>query len=528
MKNKVNFGEEARKKLIEGVNILADAIRVTLGARGKNVIIEDYKGGVIITNDGVTVARSIDLEDSMQNMGASLVREACSNTESVAGDGTSTAAILTQDMIKGGVKYLAAECNPMDLKRGMDKACSKLIQIIEDDAIQIAVTSKEVAQIATISANNDLEMGELIAEAFKKVGSDGVISVKDSSTDKTYIEVVEGAEYERGYISPFFVNTSDNKAKLDNPYILVCDHQVTEARQLIPIIEKVKQLDNRPLLIISDEISEDVLQVLVLNQSKGLINICCVKAPDIGDARIDALRDIATITGGTYISQGMDMKLGEDITIDMLGSADGVEVTSDTMAIIGGDGETEKISELIDRVKHLSSTETDSYKLTKLQKRLGKLITGVAIINIGAPTETELSEKKHRLDDALSATRSALLEGIIPGGGIKFIKIAPQLDDLEVSNDDERLGVNIVRDAIKSPFNQIMVNAGESAIEIYKEVLKRPDDEGYDVQKREYVNMIDAGIIDPARVTKAALKHSVSIASMLLTTEAVVSNIEND
>ena len=527
MKNKVNFGEDARRKLIEGVNIIADAIRVTLGARGKNVIIEDYKGGVIITNDGVTVARSIDLEDPMQNMGASLVREACSNTESIAGDGTSTAAILTQDMIKGGVRYLASECNPLDLKRGMDKACNKLIEIIEKDAIHIDVNSKEVAQIASISSNNDSEMGNLIAEAFSKVGPDGVISMKDSATDKTFIELVEGAEYERGYISPYFINTSDNKSVLENPYILISDHNVSTAKQLIPIIDQVNKT-GRPLLIITDEMEEDVLQVLVLNQSKGLINVCCVKAPEIGDARIDSLRDIATITGGTFVSHGMNMKLGEDITLDMLGEADRVDVTSSTTAIIGGYGDSEEINQLIDKVKNLISTETDSYALTKLQKRLGKLLTGVAVINIGAPTETELSEKKHRLDDALSATRSALLEGIIPGGGIKFIKIASQLDDIEVSNPDERLGVNIVRDAIKSPFNQIMKNAGESELEILKEVLKRGETDGYDVQKREYVNMIDAGIIDPARVTKAALKHSVSIASMLLTTEAVISNVENN
>jgi len=528
MNNKIDTGAAARDKIIAGVDLIANAIRITLGAKGKNVMFEsNVKGGSYFTNDGVTVARNIDPADNMESMGAGLVREAASKTEAEAGDGTSTASILTQAMIKAGQKYLSLGASPTDLKRGMQKACDKLIKLISDDAVQIKHNSKEIQQVATISANNDEVMGKFIAETIAKVGHDGVITVQDGSDNETKVVVVEGAEYDRGYITPYCANNETlDKAIMRNPYVLVTDRRINSFRDLLPILDKINK--QKPLLLISDEIDPEVLRTIIMNLSQAIIDIVCIKAPEIGDARIDALRDIATITGATYISEGKDMKLGDDVTIEMLGRCEAIEVDSDTTTLIGGYGDADEINGLIDQVKSRLKKEDDVYRKSKLEQRLAKLVGGVAVIYVGAPTQSELEEKKFRLDDALSATRSAIEEGIVPGGGVQLLKCMQSLSRIKTENEDEKLGIKVIQDAIKEPFLQILKNADESSEVILNEVMKAGSNIGYNVRTGEYVDMMEAGIVDPAKVTKSAVKNAVSIAAMFLTTEVIISNINED
>lgn len=525
MNNKIDTGIKAREEVMVGVNEISDAIRVTLGAKGKNVMIETFQGGTIFTNDGVTVAKSVqEFKSKLASMGAGLVREVASKTEEEAGDGTSTASILLQSIINEGHKALALGTSPSDLKRGMQKACDVITEHISSCSKKIKHDSKEIEQIATISANNDKDMGKLISETIDKVGYDGLISVQDGSDNETKVVIVEGAKYDRGFISPYFANNdTQDKAIMKNPYVLVTDRHINSFRDLLPILDKINK--ERPLLVISDEIDPEVLRTITLNVSQSIIDIVCIKAPELGDMRIDALRDISTMTGATYISEGKNMKLGEDISIDMLGRCESIEVDSDTTTLIGAFGDQDEINGIIKQVKSKIKEEKDAYRKSKLQQRLSKLSEGIAVIYVGAPTQSELEEKKFRLDDALSATRSAIEEGIVPGGGIQLISCIPMLTNLESSltNEGEKIGVKVMQKAIKEPFIQILKNADEPSEVIFDTIMKGDKNLGYNVVKGEFVDMLADGIIDPAKVTKSAIKNAVSVGSMFLMTEVVIS-----
>jgi chaperonin GroEL len=511
MSNKIDSGSEAREKIIAGVDAIANAIRITLGAKGKNVMFEStVKGGFYFTNDGVTVARSADPGNGMEAMGAGLIREVASKTESEAGDGTSTASILTQAMIKIGHKYLELGASPTDIKRGMQKACDKIIEVLESEAVQIKHDSKEIKQVATVSSNNDEEMGAFIAEVIEQVGYDGLITVQDGSDNETKVVILEGAEYDRGFLNPYFANNeTQDKAIMRNPYVLVTDRMITSFRDLLPILDKVNK--EAPVLVISDEIDPEVLRTITLNLSQSRIDIVCIKAPELGDMRIDALRDIATLTGATYISEGKDMKMGEAITLEMLGRCETIEVDADSTTLIGGFGDQDEINGLIEQVRARIEAETVPYKLTKLEQRLAKLVGGVAVIYVGAPSQSELEEKKFRLDDALSATRSAIEEGIVPGGGVTLLNCVRPLDGIVVENDDEGLGVKIVQEAIKEPFMQILINADCSPEVILNEVMKSESGIGYNVRTGKYVDMMKDGIIDPVKVTKSGSSRGLCV-----------------
>jgi len=529
MSKQIIFNKEAREKLMSGANKLADAVRVTLGAKGRNVMIGEGMHAAFVTNDGVTVARSVELDDPIENMGAYFLKEAAAKTEDMAGDGTTTATILTQSMLKSGMKYLAADANPMDLKRGMHKALDKLIEIIDKDSKKIAHNDSEVKHVATISANNDDFIGGLIAEAISKVGASGIISVESSTGIETKVEIVEGTEFDRGYISPYFMNNIEKKtADLEEALILVTDNKIFSMRELLPILEKVgKSSKKSPLLIISDEIDSNVVPTIVLNHSQGLINVACVKAPGFGDIRVSMLEDIAAITGATFISSNKGMKL-EDTTLEMLGSASRVVVAKDKTSIIGGYGETEEIESRINQIEELLTKEDDSYNIERLKERLSRLVGGAAVLYIGGATETEMEEKKFRVDDALSATKAALSDGIVPGGGVELVLASIKDLNLTLENRDEELGVDIVVSSLKEPMFQILRNAGLPAEGVHEKVCNMNNGSGFDVRRNEFVNMIDKGIIDPAKVTKSALTNAVSISSMILTTEAIISKKPNE
>lgn len=527
MSNKVKFGNDARIKLIEGINLAGDSVRPTLGARGKNIIIEMVQGGSLIVNDGVSVLRNLDPKDNEINMGVGLVREGSAQSEEEAGDGTTTVSILIQAMINNGMKYITAGTSSVDIKNGMKKAGDFLISLIEEDAITIDKDDSRLADVATVSANNDSELGQMIALLFARVGKEGVIDVQDSNDNTTRISDVEGAEYDRGFVSPYFTNNNArDKAILKEPYVLVTDSRIDSSRDLLPILDKINR--QAPLLIFSDEISDDVMGTLTLNQSQGLINICCVKAPGIGDDRIDNLRDIAAITGATYINSGMQMKLGESVTMEMLGKCDKVVVDQKSTKLIGGYGDENAINEVIDGLRQRINEEEDNYKESKLNQRLSRMLGGVSVIYVGAPTETELEEKKLRIDDAIQATRAALSDGILPGGGIMLASYTTKLDKIEVDNEGERFGVKVVMESITDPFLQIMENAGLSGEVILEKVMSKPKSYGYDVRAMEYCDMIERGIIDPAKVTKSAVNNAISIASMVLTTEVLISEIRDN
>jgi len=517
----LKFNEEARRALERGVNKVADAVRITLGPKGRNVVIEKSWGSPTITNDGVSIAKEIDLEDKFENLGAQLVKEVASKTNDVAGDGTTTATVLAQSMIREGLKNVAAGANPILLKRGIDKATETVAKFIKDHAKKLS-GREDIAHVASISANNP-EIGELIAEAMDKVGEDGVITVEDSKTLETYVEFTEGMQFDRGYISPYFVTDAEKmEVELKEPFILITDKKLSAVRPLIPILEKVAQT-GRPILVIAEDVEGEALTTLVLNKLKGTLMACAVKAPGFGDRRKAMLQDIAILTGGTVISDELGINL-EDVTLEDLGRADLVRVKKDDTIIIGGKGKPEEIKKRIAQIKSQIEQTTSEYEKETLQERMAKLAGGVAVIKVGAATETELKEKKHRIEDALSATRAAVEEGIVPGGGVTLLRARKVVEEVMSKLDgDEKIGASIVYKALEAPIRQIAENAGYDGAVIVERVLSSKDfSYGFDALRGEYVDMFKAGIIDPAKVTRSALQNAASIAGMLLTTEVLV------
>ncbi len=515
------FDEEARRGLERGVNKVADAVKVTLGPRGRNVVLDKKWGAPTITKDGVTVAKEIELKDPFENQGAQLVREVASKTNDVAGDGTTTATVLAQSMVTEGLRNVAAGGNPMAIRKGIDAAVEKAVGILKDKAIQIT-EKEEVASVASI-AGNDKEIGNYIAEAMDKVGKDGVITVEESKGTDTTLEFTEGMQFDKGYISPYFVTDPERmEAILEDAAILIYEKKISSAQDLVPVLEKVAQ-SRKPLLIIAEDIDGEALATLVVNKIRGILNVCAVKAPGFGDRRKAMLGDIAVLTGGQFISEDLGIKL-ENITPDMFGAAKRIVVTKDNTTLVEGNGTSEAVLGRISQIKAQIETTDSNYDREKLQERLAKLSGGVAVLKVGAATETELKEKKHRFEDALSATRAAVEEGIVPGGGATLVKIAPELDSLaKASKDDEyRVGVNIVRRALEEPLRQIAANAGLEGSVIVDKVRSLEWGKGLDASTEEYVDLVKAGIVDPVKVTRSALQNAASIASMILSTEAIV------
>jgi len=518
------YREEARRALERGVNILADAVKVTLGPKGRNVVLEKKWGSPTITNDGVTIAREIELEDPFENMGAQLLKEVATKTNDVAGDGTTTATVLAQAMIREGLKNVAAGANPQLLKKGMDRAVAVAVEEIRRLARPVE-TRDAIAQVASISAA-DKEIGELIAQAMEKVGRDGVISVEESKSMGTTLEVVEGMQFDRGYLSPYMVTDTDRmEAVLENPYILLTDRKISAVHDLIPVLEKVMRT-GRPLVIIAEDVEGEALATLVVNKIRGVLQVAAVKAPGFGDRRKAMLGDMAVLTGGRVISEDLGIKL-ENVTLDMLGQAGKVHITKDETVIVDGRGSKEAIEARVAQIRR-EMEETDSdYDREKLQERLAKLAGGVAVIKVGAATETELKERKHRIEDALSATRAAVEEGIVPGGGTVYVSLQKKLDEIEAEG-DERTGVQIVRRALEEPLRQIAVNAGLEGAVIVQRVRELPQGHGFDALSGQFVDMVQAGIIDPAKVTRSALENAASIAGMVLTTETLIADAPED
>ena len=522
MAKEVIFGEEARRHMKAGIDKLADAVRITLGPRGRNVIIDKKFGSPDITNDGVTIAQEQEYKDSFENMGAQLVKEVASKTNDIAGDGTTTATILAHAMIEEGFKNLAAGANPMELKRGLEKGSEKLVESLSKQSRALK-TKEETAQVATISANDEA-IGAIIADAMEAVGEDGVITVEDSDTIKTYYEVVEGMQFDREYISPYFVTDPKKmEVMMENPHILITDQELKNAADLVPLLEKVAQ-SGKPILIIAKDVTGEALTTLVLNKLKGTLTSCAVKAPGFGDRRKAMLEDLAVLTGGSVIAEDAGMQL-KDTTLDMLGHAERVKVDSDNTTLVGGGGSTEAIKGRIEQIEAQIDTTDSDYDREKLEERKAKLAGGVAVIKVGAPTETELSEKKHRMEDALEATKAAVDEGILPGGGVALVNGAGSLDNLKLKN-DEVVGLNILRKALEAPLRQLANNAGfEGAIVVERVKAEKPG-VGFDVISENYRDMFDAGIVDPMKVTRAALQNAISISGMLLTTDALVAEVK--
>jgi chaperonin GroEL len=535
MAKQIVHGEESRAAILRGVNQLADAVKITLGPKGRNVVLDKKYGSPTITKDGVTVAKEIELKDARENMGAQMVREVASKTSDVAGDGTTTATVLAQAIFREGVKTVAAGANPMALKRGIDKAVERATREIKK--MSKPVTGDMIAQVGTISANGDHSIGELIAEAMDKVGKDGVITVEESKTMETALEVVEGMQFDRGYLSPYFITDAETmKAVLENPVILLSEKKISAMRDMLPILEQVAKL-GKPILIIAEDVEGEALATLVVNRLRGTINVAAVKAPGFGDRRKAMLEDIAVLTGGKVISEDLGIKL-ENVKLEDLGSARRVTIDKENTTIIDGGGET---SDLHGRVKTLKAQIEDStsdYDREKLQERLAKLVGGVAIIRVGAATETELNEKKARVEDAMHATRAAVEEGIVPGGGVVYIRAAKALDKFKLFEDnenepagdaDEQIGVNIVKRALEEPLRQIVSNAGkEGAVIVEKVRLEKNPNIGYNAVTEKFEDLVAAGVIDPAKVTRCALQNAASIAGLMLTTEALISELPED
>ncbi len=516
------FDTDARDKLKKGVDALADAVKVTLGPKGRNVIIDKKFGAPTVTKDGVSVAKEIELKDPIENMGAQLVKEVASKTADQAGDGTTTATVLAQAIFTTGIKNVAAGANPMDLKRGIDKAVRNVVKYLKDSSKQVN-SSKEIAQVATISANNDQEIGNMIAEAMDKVGKDGVITVEEAKGTETEVKIVEGMQFDRGYLSPYFVtNTEKMEAELENPYILIYDKKISAMKDLLPILEATAQT-GKPLLIISEEVDGEALATLVVNKIRGTLKIAAVKAPGFGDRRKAMLEDIAVLTGGVVISEERGYKL-ENATIDYLGTAEKVIIDKDNTTVVNGSGKTDDIKARINQIKQQIENTTSDYDKEKLQERLAKLSGGVGILYIGAATEVEMKEKKDRVDDALHATRAAVEEGVVVGGGTAFIRALSTLDKVDTVNEDEKTGVNIVRTALEAPLRTIVANAGIESSIIVQKVKDLKGDEGFNARTNEYENLVKSGVIDPTKVTRLALENAASIAALLLTTECVVAD----
>ncbi|NIJ53312.1 chaperonin GroEL [Dyadobacter arcticus] len=522
MSKKIFFDTEARDKIKRGVDTLADAVKVTLGPRGRNVVIDKKFGSPSITKDGVTVAKEIDLKDPIENMGAQLVKEVASKTADSAGDGTTTATVLAQAIYSIGVKNVAAGANPMDLKRGIDKAVSVIVKNLESQKKNIS-TSKEIAQVATISANHDEEIGQMIAEAMEKVGKEGVITVEEARGTETEVKTVEGMQFDRGYLSPYFVtNTEKMEAELERPYILISEKKVSSMKELLPVLEAVAQT-GRPLLILSEDVDGEALATLVVNKIRGALKVAAVKAPGFGDRRKAMLEDIAIITGGTVISEERGFKL-ENATLEYLGTCEKAIIDKDNTTLVNGAGNSEDIQGRVNQIKAQIENTTSDYDREKLQERLAKLSGGVAILYIGAATEVEMKEKKDRVDDALHATRAAVEEGIVAGGGVAYIRAAAALEGMQGNNEDETTGINIIRVALESPLRTIVSNSGQEPSVVLQKIKEGTGSYGYNAKDNVYTDLLEAGIIDPKKVSRLALENAASIAGLLLTTECVIAD----
>jgi len=526
MAKQIVFDTEARNALKRGVDKLANAVKVTMGPKGRNVVLEKSFGAPTVTKDGVTVAREVDLENKLENVGAQMVKEVASKTSDVAGDGTTTATVLAQSILNAGLKSVTAGANPMDLKRGADAAVQKVVAHLR--SLSVDTEDKDrITQVASISANNDHAIGELIADAFERVGKDGVITVEEAKGTETFLEVVEGMQFDRGYLSPYFVTDADNmEAVLEDPYILIHDKKISTMKDLLPVLEKVAQTGN-PLLVIGEDVEGEALATIVVNKLRGTLKVAAVKAPGFGDRRKAMLEDIAVLTGGTVISEEKGYRL-ENATLDQLGRAARVVINKDDTTVVDGAGDNEQIKARAQQIRQQTESSTSDYDREKLQERLAKLAGGVAVLKIGAATEPEMKEKKARVEDALQATRAAAEEGILVGGGVAYIRALSALEDVDTINEDQRIGVSIIRRALEEPLRQLAQNAGLEGSIIVQRVRESEGNHGFNVQTETYENLFDAGVIDPTKVTRTALENAVSVAALLLTTESVIADRQSE
>ena len=522
----VQFGNEVRQKMVNGVNVLANAVRVTLGPKGRNVVLDRAFGGPHITKDGVSVAKEIELKDKFENMGAQMVKEVASKTNDVAGDGTTTATVLAQSIVAEGMKYVTAGMNPTDLKRGIDKAVAALVDELKNIA-KPCDTSKEIAQVGSISANSDEQVGAIIAEAMEKVGKEGVITVEDGKSLENELDVVEGMQFDRGYLSPYFINDAEKQiAGLDNPFVLLFDKKISNIRDLLPVLEQVAKA-SRPLLIIAEDVEGEALATLVVNNIRGILKTVAVKAPGFGDRRKAMLQDIAILTGGTVIAEEVGLSL-EKATLEDLGQAKRIEIGKENTTIIDGFGDAAQIEARVAEIRQQIETATSEYDKEKLQERVAKLAGGVAVIKVGAATEVEMKEKKDRVEDALHATRAAVEEGVVAGGGVALLRARAALENLHTGNADQDAGVQIVLRAVESPLRQIVANAGGEPSVVVNKVLEGKGNYGYNAGSGEYGDMIEMGVLDPAKVTRSALQHAASIAGLMLTTDCMIAEIPEE
>ena len=522
----VQFGTEVRQKMVNGVNVLANAVKVTLGPKGRNVVLDRSFGGPHITKDGVTVAKEIELKDKFENMGAQMLKEVASKTNDVAGDGTTTATVLAQAIVAEGMKYVTAGMNPTDLKRGIDKAVAALVEELKNIA-KPCDTSKEIAQVGSISANSDEQVGAIIAEAMEKVGKEGVITVEDGKSLENELDVVEGMQFDRGYLSPYFINDAEKQiAALDNPFVLLFDKKISNIRDLLPVLEQVAKA-SRPLLIIAEDVEGEALATLVVNNIRGILKTVAVKAPGFGDRRKAMLQDIAILTGGTVIAEEIGLTL-EQATLEHLGQAKRIEISKENTTIIDGHGDKAAVEARVGEIRKQIDVATSDYDKEKLQERVAKLAGGVAVIKVGAATEVEMKEKKDRVDDALHATRAAVEEGVVAGGGVALLRARAALKSVETANADQEAGVKIVLRAIEAPLRQIVANAGGEPSVVVNKVLEGKDNFGYNAGSDTYGDMIQMGVLDPAKVTRSALQHAASIAGLMLTTECMIADIPED
>ncbi|MGN6265721.1 MAG: chaperonin GroEL [Ginsengibacter sp.] len=523
MAKQIFFDIDARNKMKKGVDTLANAVKVTLGPKGRNVVIEKKFGAPQITKDGVTVAKEIEIEDPIENMGAQMVKEVASKTADIAGDGTTTATVLAQAIISEGLRNVAAGANPMDLKRGIDKAVKSVVESLKKQSVTVGNDNDKIKQVASISANNEESIGSLIAEAMQKVGKEGVITVEEAKGTDTTVEVVEGMQFDRGYVSPYFVTNSEKmQAELDNPYILIYDKKISSMKDILHILEKVAQ-SGRPLLIISEDLEGEALATLVVNKLRGTLKVAAVKAPGFGDRRKEMLQDIAVLTNGTVISEEQGYKL-EGVDLNALGQAAAVTIDKDNTTIVDGKGDKNDITARVNQIKAQIETTTSDYDKEKLQERLAKLSGGVAVLYVGAASEVEMKEKKDRVDDALHATRAAVEEGIVPGGGVAYVRAIQNLEKLEGANDDENTGIQIIKRSVEEPLRQIVINSGIEGSIVVQKIKEGKKDYGFNARTEVYENLLAAGVIDPTKVTRIALENAASIAGMLLTTECVISD----